>query len=349
MALHDRIDDTLLRRLAELTGMPMITVAAPTHRFGPEVPHDQVTLVDMVEALRRSDTHGAWPEFAAAVDRLADEVGRVDWQHMLDGVLIYAGARAWGHLALGVPVARRVSVSTRVALSAAVHAAQSHRPAWVLGLADAGARLWHKDGTALTEVTATDFPFVLLPTEDRGQGDWDFGRQRTALDLTHRERIVGLVEQRLGRRLADEPVPVFVAGAAKLVARFHEAMLTRHHIEIGRLASLNHPSPDDLEALGRQVDEQVLAVAEQALRRALDAARSSRRLACELDEITELVNDGNATALLFDMALIDAAPETIVQRLDHLVAVMIARGDDVTSVPGAVLGDDGPHVLITRY
>ena len=349
MALHDRIDDALLRRLAELTGMPMITVTAPTHRFGPEVAQDKVVLVDMVEAIRRSDADGAWPEFAPGVDRLADEVARIDWQHMLDGVLIYAGARAWGHLALGVPVGRRVSVSTRVALLAAVHAAQSHRPAWVLGLADAGARLWHKDGTALTEVTATDFPFTLQPTEDRGQGEWDFGRQRTTLDLTHRERIVGLVEQRLAARLADESIPVYVAGADNLVARFHEAMLSRHHVEVGRLPALNHPSPDDLAALGRQVDEHVLAATEQAHRRVLDTARSTRRLACELDEITELVNDGNAAALLFDVALIDTAPEAVVQRLEHLVAVMIARGDTVTSVPGAVLGDDGPLVLITRY
>lgn len=236
-----------------------------------------------------------------------------------------------------------------MALSAAVRAAQSHRPAWVLGLADAGARLWHKDGTALTEVTAPDFPFVLLPTDDRGQGDWDFGRQRTALDLTHRERIVGLAEQRLAVRPADESIPVYVAGVAKLVARFHDAMLTRHHIEVGRLPALNHPSPDDLAALGRQVDEEVLAATEQALHQGLDTARSTRRLACELDEITELVNDGNAAALLFDMALIDNAPESVVQRLERLVAVMIARGDEVTSVPGAVLGDHGPHVLITRY
>jgi hypothetical protein len=348
MGRHDIVDEDLLRHLAGLVGNPMITVTVPTHRWGPHVAQDRVLLLDTVERLADSSEHQHWPEWFVALDRLRGEVSSMDMEQMLDGVVLYASADAAGHVSVAVPVTTRVAVGTRVALTPVAQHVEVRRRAVVVSVADTGARAWWKDHLSLTEVVSSTFPFEAAPDDhryDRG----GFGRQRTALDTKVTEPLVKEVDRRIAELVGVLPVPVFVAATSKLAARFAAATRLGDRLMPLRLGVLNHVSAPELVEVAPRLDEHLAELQRRRRATALAAALDTRRLATDLDEITELVHDGNSAVLMLDDSeATDVDPVHLLRR-DHVVATMLARGDDVQFVDASTLGVHGPHVLITRY
>lgn len=349
VGLLDTVDERLLADLASCHGMPMLTIAIPTHRFGPELHQDQVLLNAALDQIADTPDRHAWPNFPEALGRLRHEATLVDLQHLRDGLLVYAGASTSGHLVLDIPVARRLGVGTHIALAPAVQAVGARRPAVVVSITDTGARVWRKVGLVLSEVIDHRFPYVLDPRDDRGQDPREFGRQRSTLERTHRDQIIRTVVERLNDVVGSLPTPIFVAAHAKIAARFEELAGNLGGSAPQRLRVLHHPTPTDLAALARQLDEHGRAADEHRLAGLLADARGSRRLATDLDEITELVSDGNAATLILDEALLTTSDPRVDTRVDHLVATMASRTDEVRFVHTSTLADLGPHVLITRY
>ena len=348
MGLHEHVDEELLRQLAAHQGSPMITIIVPTHRWGPTAVQDRVFLVDTIERVARSPELALWPDGAAALERLRDECTTIDLQHALDGVVVYASATASGHMTVDVPVAPRVALGGRIALGAVTHHVQRRHRAWVLAVTDEGARVWAKDGLDLSEVHEGGFPFTLDP-DDRRRGRWEFGRQRATLEQTHRGQMVREINHRVTALMEHRSWPVFVAGNPKLVARVAQEIRLDGQLSRHRLGMIQHRSSADLVAVARHLDQYLDAEEQQRRATAVTKALGATRLATDLDEITELVHDGNSASLLLDEALLRCTDEPRATRLDHVIATMLARRDEVAVVRPEALGSHGPHALVTRY
>ncbi len=327
----------------------MLTITIPTHRFGPDVRQDRVMLNAALEQIGHSPDHHVWPDFPEALGRLRHECSLVDVEHLRDGLLVYAGASTSGHITLDVETPRRLTVGTHIALAPLVHAMATRRPAVIVSINDSGARVWRKEGLEVTEVVDDRFPYVGDPRDDRGRDPWDFGRQRSTLEKTHRDHVIRPVVERLEDLLGSSPAPVFIAATSKIATRFEELAGGLGRPASQRWGVLNHPTAADLAALASQIDERLRSADDQRLSDLLVDAVGARRMANDLDEITELVSDGNAAVLLFDEALLNTSDPRLDSRIDHLVATMASRMHEVRFVSAATLGDHGPHALVTRY
>ena len=349
MARHEVVDETLLRQLAQHHAAPVVTVSVPTHRFGPSTTQDRVLMLDLIGRLALDHDLRAWPEGTVALERLRHEAELVDAQRALDGLVLYASARGAGHLALSVPVTPRTTVGTHIALGPVIEAVQSLGRALVVDVNEAGARAWWKVGPCLTEILDSGFPYQAEPEDRLGRSRWDFGRQRTTVELTRRRHVVDDVVGRVTTLLDERHLPVFAGGNAKSVALLASDRRLQGRLSSYHLRATNHAGRAELTRAAHDIDEHLRQRRDQHWALELAKARDARRLATDLDEITQLVNDGNAAALLLASGSPSTDDHARAVRLDHVMATMIGRGHDVAIVAGATLGTYGPHALITRH
>lgn len=343
------VDERVLRHLAQHHATPVITLSVPTHRFGPETTQDRVVVSNMIDRLALDQDLRAWPDAEAALESVRREAALVDPRRTLDSVLLYGSAEASGHLALDVRVTPRAAVGTHIALGPVVQAVQNRARALVVDVSEAGARAWWMSGSTLSEIRDDSFPYEADPEDRLGQSRWDFGRERTAAEQTRRRRVVEHVATRVTALLAERPAPVFVGGNPKLVSLLAGDHRLDGHLSSHRLPTMNHADAAALTRTAQDIDGHLGRERQCVWTSALSAARDGRRLATDLDEITELVNDGNAASLVLDETSMPLDPEQRAVRLDHVIATMLARGDEVAVVDRTTLGVHGPHALITRY
>src|SRR5262245_66521036 len=81
-----------LKRLQNHHDYPSISLLAPTHRTAPANKRDRIVVKNLVsEGLKR--LHGEFKkrEVASLIQNLNKLVDQVDWEHLLDGLALFAG------------------------------------------------------------------------------------------------------------------------------------------------------------------------------------------------------------------------------------------------------------------
>jgi hypothetical protein len=154
-----------LKALQAHRDYPSVSILAPTHRTAPLNRQDPIKVKNLVrKAIDR--LHGEFNkrEVAAVVDNLQELVRKVDWEHTLDGLALFAGREQSAAVLLPFRVRPRAMIDETFATRDLVYAFNRAPPYRVLVLGHT-ARLYDAWTTVLDEHRTRPFPLV-----HRGRG-----------------------------------------------------------------------------------------------------------------------------------------------------------------------------------
>ena len=150
-----------LKRLQGQNDYPSISLLAPTHRTAPANQRDRIVVKNLVaEGLDR--LHGEFKkrEVAPLVQNLNKLVDRVDWEHALEGLALFASRDVATAVQLPFRVKARVVIDATFATRDLVFTLNRSPRYRVLVLTEKPTRLFDATTNVLTEVTNKPFPMV---------------------------------------------------------------------------------------------------------------------------------------------------------------------------------------------
>ena len=240
-----------LKRLQGHQDYPSISVLAPTHRTAPANKRDRIVVKNLVtKGLDR--LHGEFKkrEVESLVKNLNKLVDQVDWDHLLDGLALFASR----DVAMAVPLPFRVKA--RVAIDASfatrdlvftLNRALRYR---VLVLTEKPARLFDATTNVLTEHTTKPFPMIHKGPGGASRLPGGQGINRSAVrDESHRQ-FFRQVDEALATIQKEDHLPVIVVGVDRYLAFYQE--ITKDPDAIIGLVAGSHDDPSP-SALGKVV------------------------------------------------------------------------------------------------
>ncbi len=291
---------------------PSVSILAPTHRTAPSNKQDPIKVKNLVrKAIDR--LHGEFKkrEVAAVVNNLQELVRKVDWEHTLDGLALFASQQRSAAVMLPFRVKPRAMIDETFATRDLVYAFNRARPYRVLVLSHR-ARLFDAWTTVLDEHAAKPFPMA-----HRGPGGavklpGGEGINRSAVrDDAHRQFFRSVDDAVAGLQKAN-PLPLVVVGVERNLAFYQE--VTRHAAGIVGLLAGNHDKTPP-SALGKLVwplfDSGATVRRTEALVQ-LDQAVSSQRHASGIAQVWRAAVGAKCRTLLVEKEFkypADVSPE----------------------------------------
>jgi Bacterial archaeo-eukaryotic release factor family 3 len=361
MNLHD------LHELQEIHTYPCLTITLPTHRTWPDNKQDPIRVKNLVtEATNR--LLGEFPkrEVGPLLERLDAVVAGIDYKYTLDGLVLAVTKDLAREYVLPFGLAERVVVDDTFFTRDLVRALNRTRRYWVLSLSEQPTRLYSATREHLEEVTTGGFPMlhVLPGGEAPLPGGPGINRSRHR-DDRHRQ-FFRAVDKALSTFMAEDPLPLALAGVARYQAFFREVTSRQGEI-IGTLSgSYDHMTAHDL---GRHIWPPVsegFAARRREVLQQLDAAAGQDRLASTLGEVWRQATMGRADLLVVedgfhqparpdDMGLLDlqvddpGAPGVMDDAVDEVITTVLAKGGRVVFVEDGELAQYGRIAVMLRY
>jgi hypothetical protein len=242
---------TELKRLQGQNDYPSISVLAPTHRTAPANRRDRIVVKNLVaDGLKRLHGEFGKRDVAALVRNLNKLVDRVDWQHSLESLALFAGRNVATAISLPFKVKARVVIEASFATRDLVFTLNRAPRYRVLVLSEKPTRLFDATTHVLTEFTDKPFPMVHKGPGGIAKLPGGKGINRSAVrDEAHRD-FFRKVDGALAAIEDEDPVPVVVVGVDRYLAFYQE--ITQHPDAIVGLVAGNHDKTNPA-ALGRLV------------------------------------------------------------------------------------------------
>lgn len=171
IATRCSLDD--VRRLAEVSSEPCVSIYLPTHRYGQDVPGDRIRLKNLVAAAERAaDERGQGKEVRELLDPVRALDGRQDfWQHQSEGLAVLACAESGVSIHhLPVAVEEFVSVGDHFSIRPLLAATGEELSFHILALSQNSVRLFECDRGGAREIDLSEGPTSL---EDAVGHDWE--------------------------------------------------------------------------------------------------------------------------------------------------------------------------------
>lgn len=229
----DLVSTDDLRRMAEVAG-PCVTIYLPTERFGPGTrsgPARLHHLASRAAALLAEDDHGPAEveELLAPIRRLGQD--ELFWQHLSDGLALFAGPGFFEGFRLALSVPERVVVDQMFRLLPLVSQVAGDTTFHVLALAQNSVRILRATEHTVAELDLPGLPQSMVSAlpeaePDRVRGVHSVGAlgaithgQGTEADYDKRalERFFREVDDAVVSALARHPTPLVLAGVAYYV------------------------------------------------------------------------------------------------------------------------------------
>lgn len=366
------MDAVTLSDLRKPRAFPAVSVLMPTYRHAPDNRQDPIRLRNLLAEVRRRLGEDARVSADAAeqvVQGLRRAAEEVDLTHAEDGLVLFAAPDGEHHaFTLDQPVDERVVVDSTFATRDLVAAYTRTTRYWLLVLSDQRTRLWDGQADSLTEVTRHGFP---MSHELPDPGDERSGRlspRRPHGEERHR-RFYREISAALSAAEARDPRPVIVAGVTRDQAFFEEAAGASITLA-GRIdGSLEGASPHELAERARPVLAAYEDLREVSVLTELEAARSIRRYAAGLDEVTRLAEEGRGAHLVVERGYFAPAvrseagglvpvdgplgalrgADVVDDVVDGVIETVLEYGGDVTFVSDGFLCDHDRIALVIRY
>jgi hypothetical protein len=240
-----------LRRLQTHNDYPSISLLAPTHRTSPANKRDRIVVKNLVaEAQKRLAGEFKKREVAKVLQNLTKLVDRIDWEHSLDGLAIFASKDDATAIDLPFTVKPRLVIDATFATRDLVFTLNRAIRYRVLVLTEKPTRLFDATTNVLTEVTTKPFPMVHKGPGGASRLPGGQGINRSAVrDESHRQ-FFRQVDEALAVIQKDDRLPIVVVGVDRYLAFFHEVTQDPDAI-IGVVdGSYDNPNP---AALGKLV------------------------------------------------------------------------------------------------
>lgn len=279
---------------------PSVSILAPTHRTAPSNKQDPIKVKNLVrKAIDRLHGEFAKREVAAIVNNLQELVRKVDWEHTLDGLALFASRTKSAAVSLPFRVKPRAVIDETFATRDLVYAYNRAVPYRVLLLSHT-VRLYDAWTTVLDERTAKPFPMVHRGAGGASKLPGGPGVNRSAVrDDAHR-KFFKTVDDAVEAVQKANPLPLIVAGVERNLA-FYREVTRQSAAVVGMLAgNYDTTAPTALGKLvwpvfqtgatGRRTDALVQ----------LDSAVGVNRHASGIDQVWRAAVSGKCKTLLVE-------------------------------------------------
>lgn len=238
-----------LKRLQGHRDYPSVSLLAPTHRTAPANQKDRIVVKNLLtKGLDRLQGEFSKREIAPLVQNLNKLLDRVDWEHALDGLALFASKDSATAIQLPFRVKPRVVIDATFATRDLVFTLNRAPRYRVLALSEKPTRLYEASTNVLTETTDKPFPTVHKGPGGASRLPGGQGINRSAVrDESHRE-FFRKVDDALAAIQKEDPLPFVVVGVDRYLAFYQE--VTKQPDAIIGLVAGNHDATSP-SALGK--------------------------------------------------------------------------------------------------
>jgi len=351
-----------LRQLQSLNKIPAVSILLPTHRMAPENRQDPIQVKNLVdEATRRLLEEFSERDLQPLLQQLETLVGKIDYNHTLDGLALYISDDFAQLYYLPFTVPARVVIDQTFATRDLVYGLHRAVSYWVLLLSQSSTRLLAGTAETLEEVQDQNFPMQM--TGPAATGPIPFDADSSYIDDRHR-RFFQQVDSALST-YTEDGMPLILGGVVRQISFFQEVSQHAGSV-VGTLggnfdrSTLPELTPP-VWAIMQTVREALRAEALQAL----DQAMGAQKVVSTIEEVWRLAQDGRGRLLLVEKnyhvpAVLSAnggielvaAPggvEVMDDAVDEIIEAVLAKGGEVTIVDDGSLSEHQQIALILRY
>jgi hypothetical protein len=355
-----------LKRIQSQNDYPSISLLAPMHRTAPANKRDRIVVKNLAaEGLKR--LHGEFKkrEVASLVQNLNKLVDKVDWEHTLEGLALFAGRDVATAVHLPFRVKPRFVIDANFATRDLVFTLNRAPRYRVLVLTEKPTRLFEATTNVLTEVIDKPFPMVHRGPGGASKLPGGQGISRSAVrDESHRQFFRN-VDNALAAIQKEDPLPLVVVGVDRYLAFFQE--VTKNQDAIVGLVAGSHDDPKP-SALGKIVWPVFKSGATLMRTRALvrlNEAVSLNRHASGIDQVWRAAYDNRCQTLLVETGFeypADVAPtgdrllpysgrgaDALDDAVDEVIEKVIAQGGAVFFYEPGVLDLHQRIAAVLRY
>jgi hypothetical protein len=289
-----------LKALQSHRHYPSVSILAPTHRTAPSNKQDPIKVKNLVrKAVER--LHGEFKkrEVAAVVDNLQDLVRRVDWEHTLDGLALFASEKRSAAVSLPFRVKPRAMVDETFATRDLVYAF-NRAPAYRVLVLSHATRLYDAWTTVLDEHTAKPFPLAHKGPGGAAKLPGGPGVNPSAVRDEAVRKFFRSVDDAVEALQKATPLPIVVVGVERNLAFYRE--VTRQGGAIVGMLAGNHDQtpPSALGKLVWPVFESGATVRRTDALVQLDQAVSAQRHTSGIDQVWRAAVGAKVRTLLVE-------------------------------------------------
>jgi hypothetical protein len=355
-----------LKRLQGQRDYPSLSLLAPTHRTAPAKRKDRIVVKNLAaEGLDRLQGEFKKREVAGLVQNLNRLVDRVDWEHLLEGLALFASRDVATAVQLPFRPRARVVIDETFATRDLVYSLNRSPRYRVLVLTEKPTRLFDATTNVLTEYAAKPFPMVHTGPGGASRLPGGKGINRSAVrDEAHRQ-FFRKVDDALAAIQKDDHLPVVLVGVDRHVAFYQE--VTKDSDAIVGVVAGSHDDPNPT-ALGRLVWPVFKSGATLRRTRALarlHEAVSANRHASGVDQVWRAAFEKRCQTLLVETGFehpADLSPQgdrllpysgrgsaALDDAVDEVIERVIADGGDVFFYDPGVLDLHQRIAAVLRY
>jgi hypothetical protein len=354
-----------LRELQEVHSYPCLTITLPTHRTWPDNKQDPIRVRNLVtEATNRLRDEYSKRELVPVIERLEALVAHINYEYALDGLVLAVNRDISREYVLPFALEERVVVDETFFTRDLVRALNRTRRYWVLSLSEQSTRLYSGTREHLEEVSAGGFPMEHTGPGGAAPLPGGPGVNRSRHRDERHRRFFQAADRALDRFMAEDPLPLAVAGVDRYLSFFRE-VASREMIATLQ-GNYDHMTAHDLGRLmWPRVSEAFSAGRLDALER-LATAVGQHRAASALADVWREASYGRGDVLLVEegfhhparvnrMGLLDlqvddpTAPDVLDDAVDEVITTVLTKGGRVVFVNDGELAQHSRIALILRY
>jgi hypothetical protein len=355
-----------LHELQDVRTYPCLTITLPTHRTRPDNKQDPIRVKNLVtEGTNRLLGEFSKREVAPLLERLGTLVDAIDYQYTLDGLILVANRDIAREYVLPFTLNERVVVDDTFFTRDLVHALNRAQRYWVLSLSEQTTRLFAATREDLEEITTGGFPMRHTgPGGDTALPGGQGVNTSAYRDDRHRQFFRD-VDSAFRPFLADDPLPLALAGVDRYLAFFRE-VAGANEIIATLPGNFDHLSAHDL---GRQIWPYVsegFTTRRREVLQDLETAVGMHRAASTLGEVWHLAELGRGQVLVveegyhrparlnqwghLDIHVEDpTAPDVMDDAVDEVITMVLNKGGHVVFVEDGELALHDRIAMILRY
>jgi hypothetical protein len=355
-----------LKRLQGQQDYPSLSLLAPTHRTAPASQKDRVVVKNLAtEGLKRLEGEFKKREVSALVQNLNKLIDRVDWEHAIEGLALFASRDVATSVSLPFRPKARVVIDETFATRDLVYSLNRAPRYRVLVLTEKPTRLFDATTNVLTEYTDKPFPMVHKGPGGASKLPGGPGVNRSAVrDEAHRQ-FFRKVDEALAAVQKEDHVPVVVVGVDRYLAFYQEVTKDPDAI-VGVVAgSYDNPNPAALGKLVWPVFKSGSALKRTRALARLNEAVSLNRHASGIDQVWRAAFEKRCQTLLVETGFeypADLAPQgdtllpytgrgpaALDDAVDEVIERVIADGGEVFFFDPGVLDLHQRIAAVLRY
>jgi hypothetical protein len=232
-----------LQRLQAHRDYPSVSLMAPTHRTAPAMEKDRIVVKNLqTKAVERLETELGKREVAKVVANLAKLVDKIDWEHALDGIALYASKEMAIAIPLPFKVRARMQVDETFATRDLVYTLNRAPRYRVLVLSEKPTRLFDASTTNLEEHRTKPFPMIHKGPGGAGKLPGGPGINRSAVRDEAQAEFFRKVDTALHEIQKLDPLPVVLVGVERYLA-FYQSITQNAESIVGMVAGSHDSTP----------------------------------------------------------------------------------------------------------